>query len=95
MIVYQQIENHVLGVAIMSRTVRINPLAVLLSVLISVELFGFLGALLAVPAAGIIQVIVRDLYDERSGRLKIRPTVGADEVEVADIDAPEPAVAAD
>ncbi len=84
-IVYQQVENHILGVAIMSRTVRINPLAVLLSVLISVELFGFLGALLAVPAAGIIQVIVRDLYDERTGRLKLRPTTGTDEIEVADV----------
>ncbi|MDQ3293892.1 MAG: hypothetical protein M3527_05510, partial [Actinomycetota bacterium] len=50
----------------------------------SVEMFGFLGALLAVPAAGIIQVIVRDLYDERSGRLKLRPTTGADETEIPD-----------
>jgi predicted PurR-regulated permease PerM len=83
-VAYQQFENHILGVAVMSRTVRINPLAVLLSVLIAVELFGFLGALLAVPAAGIIQVIVRDLYDERTGRLKLRTTIGADEHDIPD-----------
>ena len=50
-IVYQQFENHVLQVTIMARTVQLNPLAVLLSVLIGVELFGFLGALLAIPPA--------------------------------------------
>lgn len=83
-IVYQQFENHVLQVTIMSRTVDVNPLAVLISVLAGVELFGFLGALLAIPAAGIIQVVVRNLYDERTGRLKGVPTVGAEERPVSD-----------
>jgi predicted PurR-regulated permease PerM len=64
----------------MSRTVKLNPLAVLISVLVGVELFGFLGALLAIPAGGIIQVIARDIYDERRGRWKPEPTMGADEV---------------
>ena len=82
-ILYQQFENHVLQVTIMSRTVRLNPLAVLVSVLVGVELFGFLGALLAIPAAGIIQVVGRDIYDERRGRLKPEPTVGADEVPIS------------
>jgi predicted PurR-regulated permease PerM len=79
-VVYQQLENHVLQPTIMSRTVDLNPLAVLVSVLIGVELFGFLGALLAIPAAGILQVIVRNVYDERKGRLKPVPTVGTDEI---------------
>jgi predicted PurR-regulated permease PerM len=68
-IVYQQFENHVLQVSIMSRTVNVNPLTVLVSVLIGVQLFGLLGALLAIPAAGIIQVVVIDLYREREARL--------------------------
>jgi predicted PurR-regulated permease PerM len=85
-IIYQQFENHVLQVTIMSRTVKLNPLAVLVSVLVGVELFGFLGALLAIPAGGIIQVIARDLYDERQGRFKLEPTVGADEVPVSETD---------
>lgn len=59
-IAYQQFENHVLQVTIMSRSVKLNPLAVLVSVLIGVELFGILGALLAIPVAGVIQVIVVD-----------------------------------
>jgi predicted PurR-regulated permease PerM len=70
----------VLQVTIMSRTVKLNPLAVLVSVLIGVELYGFLGALLAIPVAGVIQVVARDIYDQNRGRLKAEPTVGADEV---------------
>ena len=83
-IVYQQFENHVLQVTIMSRTVDLNPLLVLVSVLIGVELLGFLGALLAIPAGGIIQVVVRDIYDTRRGGLKPEPTVGAEEVPVSE-----------
>ena len=78
-VAYQQFENHVLQVTVMARTVDINPLMVLVSVLIGVEGFGVLGALLAIPAAGVIQVIGRDIYDERRGRFKPEPTIGADE----------------
>jgi predicted PurR-regulated permease PerM len=79
-VVYQQFENHVLQVTIMSRTVDVNPLTVLISVLAGVELFGFLGALLAIPFAGVVQVVVRNVYDERLGHWKEVPTVGTDEV---------------
>ncbi len=75
-VVYQQLENHLLQPVIMSRTVKLNPLTVLVSVLIAVELAGILGALLAIPIAGIIQVIARDVWDSRHGRPKSEPTVG-------------------
>ena len=68
-VLYQQFENHVLQVTIMSRTVALNPLLVLISVLIGVELLGIVGALVAIPAGGILQVIVRDIYHERKLRL--------------------------
>jgi predicted PurR-regulated permease PerM len=79
-ILYQQFENNVLQVTVMSKTVNVNPLGVLVSVLIGVEIFGLLGALLAIPVAGVIQVVVRDLWNEREGRPKDVPTVGAEEV---------------
>jgi predicted PurR-regulated permease PerM len=60
-VVYQQIENQVLQPTIMARTVALQPLVVLLSVLFGVELFGLLGALLAIPVAGIIKVVASDL----------------------------------
>jgi predicted PurR-regulated permease PerM len=56
------------------------------SVLVGVQLFGVVGALLAIPAAGILQVIVRNIYDEREGRLKEEPTLGSDEVPLSEVD---------
>jgi predicted PurR-regulated permease PerM len=67
---YTQIENHVLNPVVMSRTVQINPLLVLISILVAASigswiggLFGgFVAALLAIPAAGAGQVIVSELW---------------------------------
>jgi predicted PurR-regulated permease PerM len=81
-VVYQQLENHVLQPLILSRTVRLNPLTVLVSILIGVELAGLVGALLAIPVAGMVQVVVRDIWDARRGRPKPEPTVGEEEVPV-------------
>jgi predicted PurR-regulated permease PerM len=69
-VVYTQVENHVLNPVIMSKTVRISPLLVLISVLVAASvgdwvggLFGgFVAALLAIPAAGAFQVIVREAW---------------------------------
>ncbi len=84
-VLYQQFENHVLQVTIMSKTVDLNPLVVLISVLIAAELSGIVGALLAIPVAGVIQVVGRDVYDHRRGRLKEEPTIGADQVPVSEV----------
>lgn len=75
-VLYQQLENHVLQPVILARTVKLNPLAVLISILVGVELAGILGALLAIPVAGIIQVILRDVWDHRRGTTKTEVTVG-------------------
>lgn len=66
-VLYQQFENHVLQPAVYGKTIRLNPFLVLLAVLVGVELAGFLGALLALPVAGIIQIVVLDVLDERRG----------------------------
>jgi predicted PurR-regulated permease PerM len=84
-VIYQQFENHVLQVVIMSKTVQINQLFVLVSVLVGVELLGILGALLAIPAAGVIQVVVRDLWDHHAGKFKDEPTIGADEIPISEM----------
>jgi predicted PurR-regulated permease PerM len=75
-VVYQQLENHLLQPMIFARTVKLNPLTVIIAILIGVELLGVLGALLAIPVAGMIQVILRDIWDHRRGRVKEEPTVG-------------------
>jgi predicted PurR-regulated permease PerM len=86
-LVYQQVENHILNPVVMSRTVRLNALWVLLAILVGVELGGLIGstfgglvgALLAVPAASAIQVVVRDLWAEHgSGDRSDDPARGAE-----------------
>src|SRR4051794_11921759 len=67
---------------IFARTVKLNPLAVLIAILLATELAGILGALLAIPVAGIIQVVLRDLWDHRRGAPKPEPTVGETQVPV-------------
>jgi predicted PurR-regulated permease PerM len=81
-VLYQQLENHVLQPLIFARTVKLNPLAVLVAILLAVELAGILGALLAIPVAGIIQVVLRDVWDHRRGRPKDEPTIGEDRIPV-------------
>jgi predicted PurR-regulated permease PerM len=83
-IVYQQLENHLLQPLIFARTVKLNPLAVLVAILLATELAGILGALLAIPVAGIIQVVLRDVWDHRRGAPKPEPTVGEDRMPVDD-----------
>ena len=75
-VLYQQVENHLLQPMIFARTVKLNPLTVLVAILVAVELAGILGALLAIPVAGIIQILLRDLWDTHRGRPKDEPTVG-------------------
>jgi predicted PurR-regulated permease PerM len=65
-LVYQQLENHVLQPVIYGRTVQLSPLAVLIAVLIGAELAGVLGALAAIPVAGTLQAVFRELLRYRS-----------------------------
>ena len=64
-IVYQQIENHLLQPVVYGRTVQLSPLAVLIAVLIGAEVAGVLGALAAIPVAGALQVVIRDVLAHR------------------------------
>ncbi|WP_245160868.1 AI-2E family transporter [Blastococcus sp. CT_GayMR16] len=77
-VLYQQLENHLLQPLVFARTVKLNPLTVIVAILIAVELAGILGALLAIPVASMIQVILRDVWDHRRGQPKDEPTVGVD-----------------
>ena len=69
-VAYQQLENHVLNPVIMGKTVKVNPLVVLLSVLVGSSLgdwvggtFGaFVAVLLSIPCAAALQVIIREIW---------------------------------
>ena len=69
-VAYQQLENHILNPLIMSRTVKVDPLLVLLAVLFGTSIGawvggvfgGFVAALLSIPCAAALQVVVREIW---------------------------------
>ena len=69
-LIYTQVENHILNPVVMSKTVRISPLLVLIAVLVGASLGslvdglfgGFVAALLAIPLAGALQVLVKEVW---------------------------------
>jgi predicted PurR-regulated permease PerM len=66
---YHLIENRTLHKWINARTLSLSALAVAVSVLAGFKLLGILGALLAIPAAGVLHVTMRDLWSFRQQRL--------------------------
>jgi predicted PurR-regulated permease PerM len=68
--VYQQIENHLLQPLIYGRTVQLSSLTVLIAVLVGGTVLGLVGALLAIPIAGTIQHILGEILDERAARVR-------------------------
>lgn len=97
--IYQQIESHFVIPRVYGKTMRLSPVAVLVALLIGGELMGIIGALLALPLAAGIRVLVEDLRielpgeqpgeetqreaDERAEALYAAQTDGASAVEAA------------
>lgn len=67
---YQELENHVLNPVVMSRTVKVSPLLVLLAILVGSSIGdwiggvfgGFVAAMISIPCAAALQVIIRELW---------------------------------
>jgi predicted PurR-regulated permease PerM len=64
-ILIQQLENNLLVPKIMERAVNLHPLAVVLSLLAGSELLGVTGAVIAVPVAAAISVVLDEVRRER------------------------------
>jgi predicted PurR-regulated permease PerM len=64
-VIYQQTETHVLGPLVYRKAVDLSPALVILSVMAGATLLGVLGALLAIPAAATIQILVREWWRSR------------------------------
>ncbi len=64
-IVYQQLENNLVQPQIQKRTVNVNGFVVLVSVLFGATLLGVLGAIVAIPIAASIQIVIRDWWEYR------------------------------
>jgi predicted PurR-regulated permease PerM len=59
--VIQQLEGNTVVPLVIGRAVKLNPLTVILAILIGDSLLGVVGAVLAVPAAVVVQVMIRRL----------------------------------
>jgi len=57
----QQLENHILVPKLMERQLGMSPVTVIVALLVGSALLGLVGALLAVPTAAIVQVLVQEL----------------------------------
>jgi predicted PurR-regulated permease PerM len=69
-LVLHQLEANVLVPKIMERSVGVSPVAVLVALLVGGALMGLAGAILAIPTAALLSVIVEEIAAEREGRLQ-------------------------
>src|SRR4051812_26365748 len=69
---YQQAENYLIQPVVYRRAVKVAPLTTIVAVLVGATLLGLLGALLAIPAAAAVQLIVQDVRADRA-RLRADP----------------------
>jgi len=68
-VVYQQIENYILQPTIIGKAAQVSGFTVLVSVLAFGALFGLIGAIIAVPIAAGIQIVVEELTAGRRARI--------------------------
>jgi predicted PurR-regulated permease PerM len=74
-VAYQQVlENHILVPLVYKRTVQLNPLVTLLAVVFLGDAAGIVGAILAIPAVAVGQIVLRELLLLRRERLHVPPT---------------------
>jgi predicted PurR-regulated permease PerM len=63
---YQQIENNIIQPQVQRRTVQVQPIVVLIAVLFGSTLLGVLGAIVAIPLAASIQILVKEWWAWRA-----------------------------
>src|SRR5215211_1140304 len=64
-VVYQQAEGSVLQPIVYSKAVQLNGLVILIALLVGGQLLGIPGALLAIPVAEIIRIVITEIRDYR------------------------------
>jgi predicted PurR-regulated permease PerM len=68
-LIYQQIENYIVYPIVYRRAVELSALTTIASVLIASSLLGVVGAILAVPFAAVIKIILREAGAPRRARM--------------------------
>jgi len=68
-LVYQQVENYVVYPIVYRRAVELSPFTTIVAVLIAGSILGVVGAVLAVPFAAVIKVVLREAGAPRRARM--------------------------
>ncbi|MDF5752568.1 AI-2E family transporter [Spongiactinospora sp. TRM90649] len=68
-LVYQQIENYVIYPRVMKRSVDVAPAVTVIAALFGGTLLGIVGALIAIPVAAAIALIIREVVVPRQARV--------------------------
>jgi predicted PurR-regulated permease PerM len=71
-ICYGALEGNVLSPLVFRRTVHVNPLITTLSILFLGEIAGVMGAIIAVPVAATLQIVMREVLKYRRDQLEMR-----------------------
>ncbi|CAN5744391.1 N/A [soil metagenome] len=87
-IALQQLEGAVLVPRVMRNAVGLNPLSVILAVLVGGTVLGPLGAVIAIPLAAALQVLVANLWEERDDQPDFEVPGSATDID--DTTAPRP-----
>lgn len=58
MVVVQQIDNHVITPAVLSRTVHVHPVTIIVSLIFAASMFGIVGMLVAIPTVATLKLII-------------------------------------
>jgi len=67
LVIYQQFESHLLLPRVYGQSLRLSPLAVIVALLVGGTLLGIVGALLALPMAAGIRVLIENYRIELPG----------------------------
>jgi predicted PurR-regulated permease PerM len=68
-LIYQQVENYIVYPIVYRRAVELTAFTTIVSVLIASSILGIVGAILAVPFAAVIKVVVREAGRPRRARM--------------------------
>ncbi len=61
-LVVQQLENHILVPKIMQKVTGLNPIVSIVALMVGVKLAGLVGAILSIPVATMVAVVLEDLF---------------------------------
>ncbi len=67
-IIYAQIENNIISPKIQGDALKLQPVVILCAIVIGMYMFGLLGAIIAIPIAGCIRVLIEEYPNIKAAR---------------------------